>query len=48
MENGPAKQYGVAKLLQEAGESSGDPFEFSHIRREVSICIYFKAKRRFE
>jgi len=34
MENGPAKQYGVARLLQEAGEGSGDPFEISHIRRE--------------
>jgi leucyl aminopeptidase len=34
MENGPAKKHGVAKLLQEAGESSGDPFEISHMRRE--------------
>jgi leucyl aminopeptidase len=34
MENGPAKQYGVAKKLQEAGDISGDPFEISTIRRE--------------
>jgi len=34
MENGPAKGFGVAKKIQEAGENSGDPFEISHLRRE--------------
>jgi len=34
MENGPAKNFGVAKKIQEAGEISGDPFEISHLRRE--------------
>jgi leucyl aminopeptidase len=34
MENGPAKQFGIAKKLQEAGDISGDPFEISTIRRE--------------
>jgi len=34
MENGPAKKFGVGKLLQDAGESTGDPFEISHMRRE--------------
>jgi leucyl aminopeptidase len=34
MENGPAKKFGVAKMIQEAGDVSGDPFEISTIRRE--------------
>lgn len=37
MENGPARQYGIAKKLQEAGDISGDPFEISTIRREDYI-----------
>lgn len=43
MENGPAKKLGVAKLLQSAGETSGDPFEISHIRREVVsfLALFF-------
>ena len=34
MENGPARQAGVAKKFQEAGDLSADPFEISTIRRE--------------
>lgn len=38
MENGPARQHGVAKLLQEAGDISADPFEISTIRREDYVA----------
>lgn len=38
MENGPAKEFGVAKKLQEAGDLSGDPFEISTIRREDYVA----------
>ncbi|XP_046383739.1 putative aminopeptidase W07G4.4 [Ischnura elegans] len=34
MDNGPARESGHAKLLQEAGAIIGDPFEISTIRRE--------------
>lgn len=35
MSNGPAKKAGISETLQQAGETSGDPFEISTIRREV-------------
>jgi len=34
MDNGPARQFGVSKIIQDAGDISGDPFEISTIRRE--------------
>ncbi|KAG8223569.1 hypothetical protein J437_LFUL003033 [Ladona fulva] len=34
MDNGPARENGQSKLLQEAGSILGDPFEISTIRRE--------------
>ncbi|XP_071445166.1 putative aminopeptidase W07G4.4 [Hetaerina americana] len=34
MDNGPARENGHSKLLQEAGSIIGDPFEISTIRRE--------------
>jgi len=42
MSNGPACKAGVPQALQQAGDISGDPFEISTIRREVScqLCVY--------
>ena len=37
MDNGPARKAGTAESLFKAGEESGDPFEISTIRREVTI-----------
>jgi hypothetical protein len=37
LDNGPAQKIQTSKSLQEAGDQSGDPFEISTIRREVSI-----------
>ena len=34
IENGPARERGVASRLFELGEAWGDPFEVSHLRRE--------------
>ena len=35
MSNGPARQAGIPQILQQAGETSGDPCEISTVRREV-------------
>lgn len=35
MDNGPARKLNTAQKVQAAGDTMGDPFEISNIRREV-------------
>ncbi|CAF1027139.1 unnamed protein product [Adineta ricciae] len=44
MDNGPAREKKVAQRLQELGESIGDPFEISTVRREDYEFIDDKSK----